>query len=179
MRIGIKAKNGAAPEALKSAIEKRVKKLERYFKNLDTVEVTYSLVRGHHIVELNVSADNLILRAEERCPDLQAAADNVVEKMERQIIRFKDRVRADHRKPVPTKEPELEPSAPVSDEEEGAPRIVRRKRYTMKPVSPEEAAGQMELLGHDFFLFRNVESDEVNVLYRRQDGNYGLIEPGA
>jgi putative sigma-54 modulation protein len=179
MRLAIKAKNGTVPEALKGAVEKRVKKLERYFRRLDSVEVTYSLVRGRHIVEINIDADSLALRSEDRCPDLTAAVDNAIEKMERQIIRFKNRVRDDHRKPVPTREPESESAAAPAEDEEFRPRIVRRKRYTMKPVSPEEAAGQMELLGHDFFLFRNVQTDEFNVLYRRQDGHYGLIEPDA
>lgn len=179
MRIGIKAKNGTAPDALKGAVEKRVKKLERYFRHLEGIDVTYSLVRGRHIVEINIDADNLILRSEDRCPDLIAAVDNAIEKMERQIIRFKNRIRDDHRKPTPIREPETEAPAATAEDEEFRPRIVRRKRVTMKPISPEEAAGQMELLGHDFFLFRNVDTDDVNVLYRRQDGHYGLIEPDA
>lgn len=177
MRIAIKAKNGTVPDALKGAAEKRLQKLGRYFRSLDDVEVTYSLVRGHHIVEVNIGADGLVLRSEERCPDLIAAVDTAVEKMERQIIRFKNRVRDDHRRPSPNREPEAETVEQDSDEE--APmRIVRRKRYTMKPIAPDEAASQMELLDHDFFMFRNAHTGEVNVIYRRRDGSYGQIEPG-
>ena len=130
---------------------------------------------------LSVEGDGVFLRSEDRANDMYAAVDSVVNKMERQIKRFKSKLRHDHDRFSPSKgavadmvsaaDQEAAPEGPY------APTISRRKRFPMKPMSAEEAARQMELVDHDFFLFHNEETGEVNVLYRRRDGDYGLIEP--
>jgi len=184
MRINITDKDGTASDAIKQYAEKKVRKLERYFRNLESVEIEQTTERGQHIVELNVEGDGVFLRSEERCNDLYAAVDNAVDKMERQVKRFKTRVRRVHQRPGPVKETVAELAAHLSvgeaEEAEEAPyvpHIARRKRFPMKPMSGEEAARQMELLGHEFFLFLNEETGEYSVLYKRRDGAYGLIEP--
>ena len=183
MNIQIKGRNGAVPDALRSYAEKKVGKLSKYFRSVQSAAVEQALERGLHRVELMVEGDGVFLRSEDRCNDMFAAVDNVVDKMERQIKRFKNRLRHDHQRPGPIKEAVAEAvanSRAVDHEEEGepySPRIIRRKRFPMKPMSAYEAAHQMELVSHDFFLFHNEETGEVNVLYRRKDGDYGLIEP--
>lgn len=182
MRITIRSKNGTVPGSLKQYAEKRVKKLERYFHNIQAVEIAQATERGQHIIELNMEGDGVFLRSEERCNDLHTAVDNAVEKMERQLKRFKTRLRDGHRRPHPAKEGVMEGStgpalSEEAEEETQTPRIVRRKVFVIEPMSSEEAARQMELVDHDFFLFLNEDTGQMNVLYRRRDGNYGLIEP--
>lgn len=183
MRINIVDKNGTISEVVRQHAEKKLRKLERYFRNLQSVEIEQTTERGQHVIELNVEGDGVFLRSEERCNDLYAAVDNAVDKLERQVKRFKTRIRRVHQRPGPVKEAVAELTTGLEGEETEeedtpyAPLITRRKRFPMKPMSGEEAARQMELLGHDFFLFQNEETGQYNVLYRRRDGDYGLIEP--
>jgi putative sigma-54 modulation protein len=181
MRITIKGKNGSVTESLKQYAEKKVKKLERYFDRIQAVEIKQTQERGQHIIELNMEGDGVFLRSEERCNDLHAAVDGVVDKMERQVKRFKNRMREYHRQPNAAKSGGAEiaqtDTAASAEEEERTPLIVRRKRFHIKPMHTEEAMREMELVDHDFFLFRNSETGAFNVLYRRHDGDYGLIEP--
>ncbi len=181
MRISVTGKNGSLPDALKQHVEKKVRKLDRYFRDLQTIEIEHTLERGQYIIELNLEGDGITLRSEERCHDLYAAVDNAVEKMERQVKRFKTRVRRGHQRPGAVKEVTtgLEADTLTEDEDSLSQtlHIVRRKRFPMKPMPAEEAARQMELVDHDFFLFQNEETGEFNVLYRRRSGDYGLIEP--
>src|SRR5437867_4102796 len=104
MRIKVKSRNGAVPEAIKSYAEKKVQKLERYFRRLQTVEMEQESERGLHTFELSMHGDGVSLRSQERCSDPYAAVDGVVEKMERQIQRFKNRLRHEHQRPGPVKE---------------------------------------------------------------------------
>ena len=119
------------------------------------------------------------MRVEEEDADLYAAIDRAVDRLETQVKRFRERryvgKRHSYQGPPPPEVRDLE--ALRKPEEEEGPRIVRVKRFEMKPMDPEEAAFQMEALGHSFFVFRNAKTDEINVIYRRKDGNYGLIEP--
>jgi putative sigma-54 modulation protein len=185
MQVSVRGKNGAVPEALKQYAEKKVGKLERYFRSVQSAKVEQSTERGGlHIVEICLEGDGVFLRSQERCNDVYAAIDNAVNKMERQAKRFKTRVRHGHQRPGAVKEAGAEKAAEAAvgadsseADEPYRPRIARRKRFPMKPMSAEEAATQMELVDHDFFLFLNEETGETNVLYRRRDGDYGLIEP--
>lgn len=188
MRVSIIAKETAKLKEFERHIEKKIAKLERYFRNLQSVQIEQTTERGMFIVELNVEGDGVFLRSEERCNDLYAAVDNAVDKMERQVKRFKTRVRRGRQRPGPVKEMAADQAAgydsdtsdedETGEEEDTAPvlRITRRKRFAMKPMSAEEAARQMELVDHDFFLFMNEETGNVSTLYRRRDGDYGLIE---
>ena len=126
--------------------------------------------KDRQVAQLTVRSKGTFLRAEERTADMFASIDAIVDKMYRQIVRYKGKRYGRGRGPgeIP----------PVEEfEEEVPPRIVRTKRFQVAPMDEEEAVEQMELLGHDFFVFFNVDTNEVNVIYRRKDGNYGLIEP--
>ncbi|HON86886.1 MAG TPA: ribosome-associated translation inhibitor RaiA, partial [Bacillota bacterium] len=130
--------------------------------------VMFSTQRGKYVVEVTLPLNGMILRAEESAQDAFASVDLVVEKLERQLDKYKTRL---------LKRDKQEPRLSEHEEEPETGRIVKVKRFAMKPMMPEEAAMQMELLGHDFFVFSNGETGLVNVIYRRKDGNFGLIEP--
>lgn len=164
-------KNVQIPEPLKRHAEERLEHLLRFLRRVHSVQVVHSQERSWQLAEVTVHADGVLVRAEERSQDMRSAVDAAIDKIARQLRRYKDRVSD---RPRHAAAP-----APVSEGVETAtePRIVRMKRFTVKPMSAEEAALQMDMLGHDFFVFLNSETEEFNVVYRRNDGNYGLIEP--
>jgi len=181
MRVTVKGKNVHVTDTLKNYAEQKLQKLSKYFSNIKDAQVTQSIQRNWHIVEVQLEGDGVFLRAEERSADMYASIDMVVEKLERQVKRFKGKL-LQHSRSVEKAETEdevdTEEMAAGDDEtEDGLPNIVKTKRFAIKPMTAEEAAMQMELINHDFFVFLNQETEEVNVLYRRKDGNYGLIEP--
>lgn len=177
MELIITGRNMEVSDRVREYVEKKAGKLDRYLNNIDeaSLELTKSSAKSaqdRHIAQLTVRVRGTILRAEETAADVFTAFDAVLDKMYRQIIRYKTR----RRDRVRAREGELMP--PVEEYEEEAPRrIVRTKRFAVLPMDEEEAAEQMELLGHDFFLFMNTNSGELNIIYRRRDGDYGLIEP--
>ena len=183
MRLNVRTRNGVVPERLKEHAEKKIAKLTKYFDGIQTVELLNGSERGLHTVEINLEGDGLFLRSEERASDLYAAVDTAVDKMERQIKRFRERVKRSRRHPGPVKEAGVEKAAaalaaetPQDESDRPLPSIVRRKSFPVKPMSADEAAAQMELVDHDFFLFINEDGGAVSVLYRRRDGDYGLIQ---
>jgi putative sigma-54 modulation protein len=181
MQLTVRSRNGAVQDAFREYAQKKVAKLERYFTRLDSARLEQAVERGIHIVELNLEGDGVFLRSEERCNDMYAAVDNVVEKLERQVVRFKGRRRDGRQRPGPVKEhaarlEEADTDLQDTAEDEHEFRITRRKRFPMQPMSAEEAARQMELTDHDFFLFQNGNNGDVSLLYRRRTGDYGLIE---
>jgi putative sigma-54 modulation protein len=145
---------------------------------IGSAHVSLLIEKYRQIAEITLRVRDLTIRGEESSDDLYCAIDLVVDKIERQILRHKERIVAHFGRGAGRsrgKEESLTGEAePVL---EGSPRIVRTKRFAMKPLSLDEAALHMNLLGHSFFVFRNARTQEVNVLYRRQDGDYGLIEP--
>ncbi|HHW18722.1 MAG TPA: ribosome-associated translation inhibitor RaiA [Firmicutes bacterium] len=170
MEINVRGKNIDVNPALRQYAEKRLSKIDKYIKleNLNC-QVTFSIERGKYVVEVTIPLNGLLLRAEESAQDAFSSVDLVLEKLERQIEKYKTRLlKRDNKTEVKLNEPKDEPEVG---------RIVKVKRFAIKPMLPEEAAMQMELLGHDFFVFANGETGSVNVIYRRKDGNYGLIEP--
>jgi len=189
MRITVKGKHMEVTEGLKTYAEKRLRKLEKYFHHIQEVQITQSVERQWHVVEVLVQGDGIILRGEERSSDMYASIDQVLEKLERQLQKFKGKRILRPREEMAHQKELLEEAAASSLVEEGPDepepgespldsiRVVRTKRFAIKPMSPEEAAMQMELLGHDFFVFANAETEQVNVVYRRRGGDYGLIEP--
>jgi putative sigma-54 modulation protein len=183
MRINIKAKAGVVPDQLRDNVDRKTKKLERLFHRVQDAEIVYAVEHGMHVIELSLDGDGTSLRCEERRGDLAAALDNAVEKMERQIKRYKTRVRDGHRRASTDKGfvAELPPGVEEeeTDEDASVPRIVRRKRFPIKPMPLDEAITQIELSDHDFYLFLNDDTGEFNVLYRRRDGDYGVIEAEA
>ena len=160
-------------ESLKARVEKKLGKLERYFRDEPDATVLFRQQKGaRNIVEITVSTDGVILRAEESSNDMYLSIDRAVDKLESQIRRH--RTKLDKRIRTAELEPAAE-EAPVY--EEATYDVVRTKKFAVKPMSVEDAITQMELLGHDFFLFLNEEIDTMCVLYRRTDGSYGLLQP--
>jgi putative sigma-54 modulation protein len=158
--------------------ERKLRRLERFFSRIMDVHVTATKQRGWCTVEVMLNANGILLRAEERTADVYSSIDVVAEKLERQLKKFKDKLHSRSRGVIRAEAAPLEEGAEPEPEE--APvqvGIVRTKRFPLKPMSPEEAALQMEMLHHSFFVFTNGETQRTNVIYKRHDGNYGLIEP--
>ena len=179
MRIAIFGKNLEISDYLRDMVEKKVAKLERYFPQDTEAQVTLSVERNRHIAEVTIPYEGGIIRAEEITGDMYASVDNVLDKIEKQILRHRTRLEKSLRSGAfKFDEPVYAEAFEDYDEEEG-PRIVRVKRFNIKPMSEEETMLQIELLGHSFYVFQNAATEQINVLYRRKDGNYGLIEPEA
>ncbi len=187
MEMVVRGRNVSVTERVEEYVEKKIGKLERYLPIIDEARMELSQedtrsAQHRMIAQLTVRSRGNVLRAEERDQDLFAAIDLVAEKMQRQITRFKDRLysRGQVRGAETLRVPEAaEPVAEAELVAEAEPvgSIVRTKTFPMTPMSPEEAIEQMELLGHDFFVFYNSEADGINVLYRRRSGDYGLLQP--
>lgn len=170
MHITIRGKNMEVTPALRDYVDKRLGKIEKYFEYPIAPQVTLSIERDRHIVEVTVPVNGMLLRGEEETGDMYSAVDLVLEKLEKQIEKYRTRLTRRVRN--------VDKGAQASYiEPDDQPKIVRVKRFAVKPMTAEEAVLQMNLLGHDFFVFRNSESEDVEVVYRRKDGNYGLIEP--
>lgn len=176
MKVIFYGKNIEVTGALKEYITEKIGKIERYFDNAAIeAQVSLEVDKERHIIEVTAYVDGLILRGEEETGDMYASIDGVVEKLERQIRKYKTRI---HRKlREKNGRAGLNLDLDFGPDEEEEPRVVKTKRYAIKPMSVEEAIMQMNLIGHDFFVFHNAGTDEVNVVYKRKDGNYGLIEP--
>jgi putative sigma-54 modulation protein len=177
MQLIIQGKNIEVTDRLEEYIEKKVGKLDRYLPTITEARMELSVedarsAKDRQVAQLTVRSKGTLLRAEDRTADMFTSIDAVVDKMYRQIVRYKGKRYGRGHGPG-----EIPPVEEVEEEEEEAPRIVRTKRFQVSPMDEEEAVEQMELLGHDFFVFFNVNTNEVNVIYRRKDGNYGLIEP--
>ena len=179
MQLIITAKNMEITERLREYVEKKIGKLDRYLPSIDEAHVELSVQRAksaqdRQIVQVTLRSNGTILRAEERSDDIFASIDAVLDKIYRQIARYKgkryNRGRAPGEVlPLPPEEMEAE------SEETG--RIVRVKRFPMRPMDPAEAIEQMELLGHDFYVFLNIDTGSINVVYRRREQDYGLLQP--
>ncbi len=189
MHLVIKGRNMEVNDRLREYVEKKIGKMTKYLPDVQEIRVDLAEEKSRktserEVVQVTMRSNGMLLRAEERNSDIYAAIDAVADKLHGQINRFKGKKRRKMERAqvaaVEALETEFISSAlePVAEEEdlfEG--RIVRTKRFSMTPMNEEEAIDQMELLGHDFFIFYNAASDSVNVLYRRSDGNYGLLQP--
>ena len=186
MELSVNGRNMEVTTRLRNYVEKKTGKLDRYMPNLAEVHVDLSESNARNVVERQVAQitirDNrgTILRAEERSNDMFASIDAVIDKLYRQINRYRGKRRRKWRGGNGNNE-ELMMGEPLPFEEEieesDDPAIVRTKRFTMRPMSADEAVDQIELLGHDFFVFFNADEQAVNVLYRRRDNNFGLLQP--
>jgi len=177
MKIIFKGKHIEVTDAMRNYIEKRLNKIERHFDHILEVIVTLSVEKNRQIVEATLQASRALIRAEEETDDMYTSIDKVADKLERQIQKYKEKY---FQKPHPGTEREglFNKGVNVEDNESNKiAKIVKTKRFAIKPMSVEEAAMQMDLLGHNFFVFANDNTNKVNVLYKRKDGNFGLIEP--
>ncbi|QGH34084.1 ribosome-associated translation inhibitor RaiA [Gracilibacillus salitolerans] len=185
MKYNIRGENVEVTSAIKEYVERKIGKLERYFDTPPTsdVNVNISVYNDEQQIEVTIPMTNLLLRAEEHHMDLYAAIDLVVDKLERQIRKHKTKVNRKFRQQGAPKHvfAELEKEAALLREEEIFDdediEIVRTKRFDLKPMDSEEAVLQMDMLGHVFFVFENSDTGTTNVVYKRRDGKYGLIEP--
>ncbi len=172
MKFNIHGKKIEVTEAIKSYIEEKIGRLDKYFETPEDITATVLIkLRGvEQVVEVTINANKFILRGEEGSKDLYASIDKVSDKIERQIRKNKTRMK---KKNIDTyKEFVLE----FDEKEQNDNDIVKRKTIDDKPMNEEEAILQMELLGHEFFAFKNDQTGKVNILYRRKDGNYGILE---
>lgn len=188
MQIIVAGRHVEVTDALRKRVTEKVGRLGRHFEQVHKAQAVLR-VEPHpgrnQVVEVTVWADGIVLRGEEAGEDMYAAIDLVAAKLERQISKFRGKA-IDHRRTLASRHKRAEQASSARRAVEGAAstpgdgevvRILRRKRFELKPMTPEDAAVQMELLGHTFFMFRNAETLDVNVVYRRDDGSYGLIEP--
>src|SRR5438876_5587967 len=178
MRLQVKGRNVEVSDAIRTYAEEKLAKLERQLNDPTRVELELAVERNpsiaaNHIAEATVWTKGPVLRARERSSDMKASIDQLADKLERQVKRYREKRRRGRHAQPEGGLPEGTPVVPA----EAEPVIVKTKQFAVKPMGPEEAVLQLELIGHDFFVFRNAESDQINVVYRRLDGNYGLIEP--
>ena len=175
MRITITGRNIELTPGIKEAVEDKLGKLEKYFKPETDVNVTLSVEKERQKIEVTIPTKGHTIRAEEVSNDMYVSIDLVEETLERQLIKYRTKIISKKMNAaVNFKAEYLEEKIEDDDEEI---KIVRSKRYDLKPMYPEDACIQMELLGHDFFVFVNAETDEVNVVYKRKANTYGIIEP--
>jgi putative sigma-54 modulation protein len=177
MRLQVKGKNLEVPPAIRDYAEAKLAKLDRHLHETAQVELELSMERNpsianNAVAEATVWTKGPIVRARESSSDMKASIDLLVGKLERQVKRAREKRRRRF-----TRLRESTAAAAFSATANEEPQLVRTKQFALKPMSPEEAVLQLELVGHDFFVFRNADSGEVNVVYRRRAGNYGLIEP--
>jgi putative sigma-54 modulation protein len=176
MRLQVSGRNVEVTDTLREYAEQKLGKLERQLHDLTRVELELAVERNpsiaaSHVAEATVWTKGPVLRAREASDDMRASIDQVMAKLERQVIRYREkRQRRNDRGNGRAAEAHGSLS-------EAGPLIVKTKQFVLSPMTAEEAVEALELIGHDFFVFRAVESSEVNVVYRRRDGTYGLIEP--
>lgn len=179
MAITVRGKNIDITPALKDYVSKRVGKITKYFDSANMGEITAILTvsKGRHIVEVTVPINGILLRGEEATTDMYASIDLVIEKLEKQIEKYKTKLSRKFKSGG--FKTDLMPAATLASEATGEEdfSVVKTKRFAVKPMAVDEAVMQMNLINHDFYVFTNAETEEVNVVYRRKDGQYGLIEP--
>jgi putative sigma-54 modulation protein len=175
MQLQVRGKNVEVTDAIRGYAEQKLRKLERHLSDQARCELELAVeknpsIAASHVAEATIWTKGPVIRAREASEDMRASIDQLIEKLERQATRYREKrrrssARANGRSRT---KPEVRAGS-----------IVKTKQFPVGPLSPEEAVDQLELIGHDFFLFRNAESDELNVLYRRNEGGYGLIEPST
>jgi putative sigma-54 modulation protein len=187
MDVMIKSRSGKLTDEERSYLQRKIEKLDRYLEDIGSVRV--EVARNHtraggdvHVVEATLMAEHgVVIRAEERDPVYNAAVDSLHDTLQRQLTRYKDRhyrrgkMRRGASDAERWRDENLQPEPPASN----GPTLVKTKQFVYKPMDVEEAIEQMELLNHDFFVFTDARSNLVNVVYRRTDGNYGMIEQDA
>lgn len=183
MKFIISGKNIEVTPGLKDAIEQKLGKLERYFTPETEINVTLSVEKGRQKIEVTIPVKGNIIRSEQTSNDMYVSIDLVEEIIERQLRKYKNKLVARNQGHPTSYAPsgnsfrkEFFDSEEETTEDDEV-RIVRTKKFGIKPMFPEDACVQMELLGHNFFVFSNAETDEVNVVYKKKDGSFGLIEP--
>ena len=172
MRFTISGKNIDVTESMRRSVTEKLGNLERYFTEDTQVIVTMSVEKDRQKIEVTIPMRGTVIRSEQVSNDMYVSIDLVEEVIERQLRRYKQKLIEGHRDGSFRREFIEKEAEPVEEI-----RIARTKKFDIKPMYPEDACVQMELLGHSFYVFRNAETDETNVVYKRKGGTYGLIEP--
>jgi putative sigma-54 modulation protein len=175
MRYIISGKNIEVTEGLKTAVYEKIGKLERYFTPDTEIHVTMSVEKERQKIEVTIPMKGSMVRAEQTSNDMYVSIDLVEEIIERQLRKYKNKLIEQKQAAANLNKEFMDDE--VFEDEEDTIKIYRTKKFAIKPMDPEEACVQMELLGHNFFVYRNAETDEVNVVYKRKGNTYGLIEP--
>jgi putative sigma-54 modulation protein len=173
MNVNISSKNLKASDYLLGIIESKFQKLDKYFKDDIDAHVTLSLEKGRQSIEATINARGVVFRAEDDSTDIYSGVDKVVDRLAGQMTKYKKKLVKRHKDKGILNFDDI-PDIDVPEEEPLA--IARRKKFLLHPMSPEEAILQMELIGHTFFVFLNMETDSVGVVYKRNDDSYGLLE---
>ena len=173
MKVTVLAKNIVLTNALKETVEKKISKLEKYFNPDVEARATLSVQKNRHTIEVSIPINGIMLRREETTDDMYKSIDLVEEKLERQIRKQKTRLQRRY-SGESLRYLSLDD---IDDEDDEENKIVKVKKFSVKPMTTEEAILEMELLGHNFFVFQDADTNTASVIYKRKDGNYGLIEP--
>lgn len=173
MKIIVSGKNMDITDALRDTVLSKLGKLDKFFSNELEAQATLSVQKNRHIIEVTIPINGSILRAEESTEDMYSSIDKAVDKLTRQLRKQKSKLENRNHKYETIRFENIQ----TYEEDNMEPKIVKTKRFSMKPMNAEEAVLQMELLGHNFYVFLDGDTDDVGVVYKRKDGNYGLIEP--
>ncbi len=173
MQVNVIGRNIEVTDALRQYATEKFNRLEKYLPKAVQVVITLSVVKKvHHFAEASIKSNGVLIQASEETGEMYSAIDLLIEKIERRVRRYKEKL-VDHKHQTARTEASEASSHPA----DRIPQIIKTKRFDLKPMLPEEAVMQMELLDKDFFIFSNAGSGQVNVIYKRKDGNVGLIEP--
>lgn len=175
MRIDFHGQNAEITGRLRNHAEPRLQTLARHFEDVQGIKIVVKGQRNWRNVEITVDADGLLVRAQERSNDELEAFDRALDAIERQLGRFRERVRDAHRRAKELSETTAQTQVKEQPNQEASVRLVRTKTVTLKPMTAQEAIMQMDLLGHDFFLYLDADAEKVAVVYRRKEGGYGVL----
>ena len=176
MKVNITGKNFKTYQKLEDTIQKKFDKLSKYFSDEIAANVVLSQQRGKDKIEATINAKGTVFRAEELTPDIYEGIDKVVDKLAHQMTKYKGKLKKRYNDNKALKFEFVPEPEPVEEEEVKDAKVVKTKQFDLRPMDVEEAILEMELLSHDFFVFMNMETESVNVVYKRNDGNYGLLE---
>ncbi len=177
MSVNVKGRNIDVTPALKDYVEKKVVRITKQFKTVGDISAVLKIEKENHIIEITVPASGILLRAQESTKDMYSSIDLAVEKIERQIRKYKTRLMKRKYNNFVDAETAVSEDVNTPAEENGEFEIVKNKRFALHPMTVEEAILQMNLLNHDFFVFYDPDLGNTNVVYRRKDGKYGLLSP--
>jgi putative sigma-54 modulation protein len=175
MQVAVRGKNIEITSALREYVEKKLGKIEKFAEHPMSAQVNLYVERGRHIIEVTAGLNGMLLRGEEATGDMYASIDLVADKLEKQVQKYRARLRRRKDSGAALDTVAASPDQDAAAELDG--KVVKTKRFTVKPLTVDEAILQMDLVSHDFFVFVNSDTQKVNVVYRRRDGDYGLLEP--
>lgn len=175
MRVILSGKQIDVTQAMKNSVDTKLSRLDKYFNEDVTAKVTASVFKNLHKIEVTLPVGKTVMRAEAVDADLYNATDIVVDKLGRQVRKYKTKLMDKGNKTIRFEN--VEAFVPKEEDDDLHGKIVKRKRFGFRPMSEEEAILQMELLDHNFFVFTHSETDDITVIYKRKDGNYGILEP--